>query len=391
MRTLFVCALVTAICSTVSFAEQNEGQQASNPFVVSASANYGSWSADRDKNNGDQLTSFLQMAYDAKTWGLALTGKGAKSSYQTNTSEDKFNVTTLTDTELSDFVAYTSGAWMLRTGLDVTLPTGKHGYTNNELKSIMADTASSELMVVTSYGQGLNFSPHLVVANKISPSMTVGLGLKYSFTGEYDATTETPDDNMNPGDRLTALLNAAVMLSPDDYIMATGAYSTASRDKRQGVDIFRQGDTLSLDLKYIRKWFEGLTSVFNVTYMTQQKNELINESLVIQSENQNSNNNSVQVAVNNSWTLAKAVTFMGMAGYKQVDANGYDANNPLYDGGRWKAFLEPGVMLNFSDNFYGTFRARYTRLFNKKDALAVEDISYNVYNLDVAVVYNFGL
>ncbi len=329
------------------------------------------------------------MAYDAKTWGLAVTGKAARSSYQTDSGEEMFNVSTLTDTELSDFVTYTSGAWILRTGVDVTLPTGKHGYTNSELASIMADTASSELMAVTTYGQGLNFSPHLVVANKISSSMTVGVGLKYSFTGEYDATTETPDDNMNPGDRLTALVNAAFMLSPEDYIMATGAYSTAGRDKRQGVDVFRQGDTLSLDFRYVHKWFDGLTSVFNVSYMTQRENELINESLVIQNENQNSNNNSFQLAVNNSWTFSKTVTFTGMAGYKQVYANGYTEENSLYDGGRWKAFLEPGVMMYFSDNFYGTFKPRYTRLFNKKDALAFDDTSYDVYNLDVAVVYNF--
>ncbi|MBF0293338.1 MAG: hypothetical protein HQK86_14410 [Nitrospinae bacterium] len=372
-------------------AAQREDESAVKPFVFSASSNYGSWSADKEKNDGDQLVTFLQMGYDAKTWGLAVTGRAAQSSYQTNSSEERFDVSTLTDTELSDFVAYTTGSWMLRTGVDVTLPTGKHGYANNELLAIMSDTLSSDLMAITSYGQGLNFSPHLVLANKVSPSMTVGLGLKYSFTGEYDATTEIEDDSINPGDRLTALVNTALMLSATDYVMATGAYSTAGRDTRQGVDIFRQGDILSLDLKYIHKWFDGLTSVFNVSYMTQQKNDLINESLVIQNETQNSNNNSVQVAINSAWTLSKGLALTGMVGYKQVDANGYPEDNPLYDGGRWKAFLEPGVIAYFSDSFYATLKGRYTTLYNKKDALASEDIRYDVYNLDLAVVYNFGL
>ena len=391
MRRLFVCALATVMFSTVSFAGQSDEQPAPNPFVISLSSNYGSWTADRKKNNGNQLVNFLQMGYDAKTWGLAVTGKAARSSYQTDSGEEDFNVSTLTDTELSDFVTYRSGAWILRTGVDVTLPTGKHGYTNSELNSIMADTASSDLMAVTTYGQGLNFSPHLVVANKISPSMTIGVVLKYSFTGEYYATTEIADDNMSPGDRLTALMNTAFALSPVDYIMATVAYSTAGRDKRQGVDIFRQGDTLTLDLKYVRKWFDEMTSVFSVSYMTQRQNEVIDESLVIQNENQNSNNNSFQIAVNNSWTFSKTVTFTGMAGYKQVYANGYAEDNSQYDGGRWKAFLEPGIIMYFSDNFYGTLKPRYTRLFNKKDALAFGDTSYGVYNLDVVVVCNFGL
>jgi hypothetical protein len=384
-------------CVGISGAEEKSGSGATpsqplpEPWIVSVSSNYGTWGAEKFGNSGNQALGFAQLAYDVKTWGVVLTGKYAKTSYKTVLNEDGFEVSTPTDTDISDHYSYTSGDLTLIGGVDISLPTGKHGYSNSELGRILSESVIADLMSLTSYGQGLNVTPHLVIAENISKNFNVGIGFKYTVSGEYDATTEIANDNMKPGDRLSLLLNSVLTATPNDYIMLTLSYSHAATDKRQGQDVYRAGDTFSTDLKYIRKWSDAYTSVLGLIVSAQQKNEALNESLILSSENQNSNNNSCELTLNNNYRLSDKLSLTGILGYKYVFANGYSMGDALYDSGRWKAYAEPGMMWIFSHNLYASVKLRYSRLFDKKDAFEAEDNTYNIYNFDFGLVYNFGL
>jgi hypothetical protein len=398
MRIAVALILILMGCVGVSGAQETSGSEAATtgqsqePWIVMINSNFGTWGSEKFGNSGNQALGFTQVAYDVKTWGIVLTGKYSKTSYNnTVLSESRFDVSTFADTDISDHYTYTSGDLTLSGGVDISLPTGKHGYSNQELGTIVSEPVSQDLMSLTSFGQGLNISPHLVIASKVSKDFTVGAGLKYMFSGEYDATTEIADDNTKPGDRLSLLLNSVFGATPDDYLMLTLSYSHAAKDKRQGQDVFHSGDIFSTDFKYLRRWSESYTSVLGLIVMTQQKNETLNESLVLASENQNSNNNSYELTLNNNYRLPGNLTFTGILGYKYVYANGYGAGDTLYDAGRWKAYIEPGAMWIITHNMYASVKLRYSQLSDKKDAFEAEDNSYKIYNFDFGLVYNFGL
>jgi hypothetical protein len=116
---------------------------------------------------------------------------------------------------------------------------------------------------------------------------------------------------------------------------------------------------------------------------------MLSEGDILNSELSNSNNNSWEAYVNNIYRYSDDFSFTGMAGYKQVFPNGRAADEPLFDGGRWKAYLEPGVMWFLSQANYVSGKIRYSYILDKKDAFASEDSGYNVFNVDIGYTYSF--
>ena len=386
------CWLAALLCSvTVSASSAQEGADKGDAggFTVSATANYGSWSSIAGDNKGSQGLGYFQAAYDAANWGVAVTGKGANTSYKTVLSEDRLEFSTLTDTSISTYYSYKTGDLMLRGGVDLSLPTGKHSYTGSELGRIITDPLSQDLMMVNTYGAGTNVTPHLMAVYRVSDQFTIGGGARYEFTGPYDPTSDVSADNLDPGDRVMAMLNGVLTLTDSDYFMISAMYNQSGVDKQEGKEIFRTGAMYSLEARYIRKWEESFSSIFSVAYRQQDKNEILSATNVLNAELSNSNNNSWEAYINNVYRHSDDFSFTGMAGYKQVFPNGLKADEALYDGGRWKAYVEPGAMWFLSQANYVSFKLRYSYIFDKKDSFASEDSGYNVYNADLGYTYSF--
>lgn len=380
-----MCAMMVS----VSFAQEDADKKEVGGFTLSATANYGTWRSAGGDNEGSQGIGYFQAAYDGKDWGLAATGKGSNTSYKTVLSEERLQFTTLTDTSVATYYSHTTGELMLRGGLDFSLPTGKHAYASSELGRIITDPLSQDLMMINTYGAGTNIIPHFMAVRKISDRMTIGGGVRYEFTGSYDPTTDLDADILDPGDRLMVMANGALIVTDNDYFLFTVMFNRFGVDKQDGRDIFRTGDTYSFDARYIRKWEEAFNSIFSLSYRQQDKNEMLSESDVLNSELSNSNNNSWEAYVNNIYRHSDDFSFIGMAGYKQVFPNGRNEDESLYDGGRWKVYVEPGAQWFLSQANYLSGKIRYSYILDKKDAFSSDDSGYNVFNVDIGYTYSF--
>ena len=362
---------------------------AEKPWLITLSSNYGQWSASGLANSGSQATAFLQAAYGGAAWGGSITGRGARVSYETEQASGKLEFTTLTDTTVATYYLHQRGTVTLRGGVDFMLPTGKHAFTRDELTKVVTDTITQDLMPLNSYGGGLNVNPHLLALWQANQRLTAGIGARYEFTGSYDPVSDTPDDTLDPGDRILGIANAAYALAEGQYLIASFTYSRTGADKQEGQDIYRAGDTLAADARYLRSWTPELTTVVSVSYQTQGKSESQGQGGVLNSELSNSNNNVWEILFNNSWKYSSAFSYLLMAGYKQVLANGYAPGDSLYDGGRTRAFVEPGVTWRFHPLAYAALKARYSYLQDKQDAFAAKDSAYHVFNFDAALVFNY--
>lgn len=364
------------------------GEDEKRPWLVSLSLNYGSWRTGDLDSDGTQALSFAQVSYEGKSWGAAINGVFVSTSYKASHAEDRFDVTTLADTDISTYYSIKRGGLTLRGGVDVGAPTGKSSYSEDELKKVMVDDLSQDLMLINTYGAGLNVAPHLMAVYRFKWG-AAGLGARYEFTGEYDPATETAGDEFDPGDRLLLVLNTVARTVGEDYALFSLAYSRYGEDKQSGRGVFRQGDVIIATARYIRKWGGSFTSVAGVTYSTQRKNEVIGDGDTLESERANSNNNSLEAYVSGSYKFSGRLSATGLLGYKEVGANGYHEEDDYYDAGRSKAYIEPGMTWSFSSSVYATLRARYSRVLDKKDAASSEDAAYDVFNVDAGLVYSF--
>ncbi len=366
----------------------NAGNNDSSKWLFSISANYGAWDTSALDSDGRQTISFAQLAYDSKNWGASVSGAYASTSYKPSFADERFEVNTLTDTDISTYYNVKAGKLTIRGGLDLRLPSGKSSYSEGELGKIITDDLSQDLMLINTYGGGTNVTPNVMFVYKFT-RLTMGLGAKYDFRGGYDYSGDTPDDNLDPGDSLLTALNGVYALSRSNFLLFTFTYSHSENDKSNGEDIFRSGDVYAGEFRILKQFGPSLTLLLSASYKSQEKNELLGENNSLSGELANSNNNTLEFYLNTNYRLSKQITLNGLVGYKKVGANGYGDGDSLYDAGRDKFYVEPGVSWYFSNKMYVTGKVRYSNVNDEKDASSEKDAQYDVVNVDLNFVRSF--
>ena len=358
-------------------------------WQLSVTGNSGTWKSRNLDNGGSQSQVLTQIVYTGDGWGAGVTGRAVKNEYHSVQSPDPVSFTTMTDTTASAYYTIKKDVYVIRCALDAGLPTGKSSYTTSELKSVITDPVNQDLMILNQFGFGLNIAPNVMISRKISQKFTVGAGLRYDYRGPFDITRDQDDEKIDPGDRFLFLFSGAYERSASGYLMLTAAYNRGSADKRGSKIIFREGDSYFAEVRYIAIWSETTKSSISVTYSSQAKNEFLDASKTLSPELHNSNNNWWEIFLYTMNRRTDLLAVTGIAGFKQVSGNQYQAGHTLHDGGRSKYYLEPGLALIFRETFYSTVKLRYTSVEDKKDGFSPENSTYGVYNLDVAMVYNF--
>lgn len=386
MRRILPAVLAASLAAMIPSAAVAQ-EKPSYPWLAALYANYGKFDASGVSSSGDQGITYLQMIYSRPRWGVGLTTSYGVTSYQPATGPDKFTLNGLTDSALTGYYRFRLGSVNLRAGIDVGLPTGKAAQDNDQLARTITDDVREDLLLLNGFGAGMNVAPHLASSFKAGP-VTWGLGARYLFAGEYDPSSGISGDNYNPGDNLTLVASGLASLSRRDTLLVTLRYTTFGRDTMGGRDVFRNGDLMTVEARAVRTWSPSVTSSLVALYKRQEKNERLTAQTMA-AETGNSNGNAVEVFTETAWRLDGRFTLTGVAGYKTVAANAYVSDDPLFDGGRDKLYLEPGAMWRFGPRMYATGKLRYSRVSDKKDAYSPADATYSVFHLDAGVVYSF--
>ncbi len=374
--------LFPALC----FAQDNEDQ---TPLQVSMFLNHGSWSSGDIDNSGSQSLVFGQLSYKKENWGLSTASTFTKTSYETVYNDSAFDITSLLDTSIAGYYRFEFDRIKVTAGLDAILPTGKPGFTDDEIQKVVSDGVSEDLMIINSYGSGLRVIPHVRAVLGFD-NASIGIGARYEFTGEYDPTVDADNDNIDPGERLLVVLHGAMKLGISDYITGLLSYETSSQEKQQELGAFyRTGDTILGEFRYIRQWTDSFSSITGFLASAQGKNDYIGNAGTLISESKNSNNNSWELFINGVYRYTESIHLTGMVGYKQVFANDYDTQDAFYDAGRDKAYVSPGFQWFISKKAYLVAKVRYSLVNDYKDTFSDTDVTYQALNADAGIVYSF--
>jgi len=374
-----------ALCATgieSAIADEN------GTLMFSVYGNYGRWSADSVDNSGGQSMIYSQLAYDASRWGASVTMTYASTSYNTIQSDNSFSVDGLTDTVIGTYYDVKINGVTVRGGVDLIVPTGKSSFPLDDRQRMITDDINSDLMLLNHFGGGLSFRPHVIAAVK-KGRVVWAAGFNYLISGSYATSDDLENDTYDPGDKLIAVISADIDTGDDQFALVTVSYTTAGRDTLDGDDIYREGDIMALEARYVRNWFDLFQGTLGGKFSIQGKNDIIGVDNTITSETGNSNGNIMEIFLDGKLQITSGYSITGILGLKHVAANSYSMGEGLADAGRDILYLEPGFIWTLDAEAYVTGKLRYATVSDFQDDFSPEDARYDVINLEVGLVYSF--
>lgn len=360
-------------------------------LVVQMDENRGSWTSDASpKKKGGQNLVYYSIGYYATQWGATLLGSHSDITYiNGDSSKGDFHHVGMMDSVVSVYYMRPSLLGMdVRVGLDLNVPTGYSSFSTSDLGAMMLDGVSKDLNLATSFGRGLNIAPNLILSKSFENS-SAGLGLRYEVMGEYDPTSEVPNDNLKPGDMLMVMGLWQYAVSEKDMLMVDAVTTFSGRDQQGGGDVFKKGNTYDVTMRYVKAG-SSLRVTYTLAMGLQDKNKILGAGGGLTTEDMNTNNNRIEAYINTGYAFSARLMLNNILGYKKYLANGYSYGDQLYDAGYDKIYAGGGLNFTFSESSYVKLDIRAFQIQNGADTLESSSAVYRGINVDLGCVYLFG-
>ena len=358
---------------------------AADQWTLTSGVHLDAWSANGSsgQGNGYEVLVPLGIFYDTPTWGLAARGSVGSSQHDLDAAPSA-SMTGFTDTTVSGYYRLRlSGGTDIRFGLDMDLPTGVSRLKTRDLPAIQDE----DLVALQRFGEGFDVNPTVIVYHNFG-DWGLGGGIGYLFAGEYDPTEDIPNDDFDPGDELSVSALGDVFLGDVWRLIGRATYTHFTTDERGGIEVFREGD--EIDLGVSLEWRpEPWWAVVSVRDIYHFKSDRINAAGQVAEESKNSLGNEIRAGVTVGYIIDDAWTVRGMVDFRYVAANDYASNNVLYDGGRFKIAVGPGVTWTLSRTFALDASVRWFYLDAERSPTFPLGATINGVHADMRVTYRF--
>ncbi|MPM28259.1 hypothetical protein SDC9_74779 [bioreactor metagenome] len=157
----------------------------------SQGVNYYSWH--NNGNSGYQISQPLYFGYWEKDFSFGLYSKHIISKNKTTGASGRVN--SFYDTALDLSKRNDNQKFSVDYGVYINIPTGKANLSASERYSMM----NEDLVDVSQFGKGWEFTPRVNVSWKIGKNDMWSIGTSYAFSGSYDPTSDIVGDNVSPG------------------------------------------------------------------------------------------------------------------------------------------------------------------------------------------------
>jgi hypothetical protein len=350
-------------------------------------SSYSSFESDSTRERGSQLLTPVTLSVQgANGFFGGLAGGYAVSTYRPATpGADEVTVRTLLDTQVALFYTGTLGPGCIRVGSGFNLPTGSATLTATERRAEV-DAQYSELLPVSSFGEGTNASPGFAYTIPLG-AYTVGVGASRHLRGSYDPSADVDGDEVDPGDETLGKLSLEWR---GETLKVRGGlrYQHVAPDKVGGVETFAEGDALSGDFAAEYRsgaWFLSFEGAYN-TWADSES--LAGGSLATEQHRRYGDEVLMKGTAQYLLTRSLLLSVTGRGHF--VRANGFPVDSALYDSGRaaveaavalwYQAF--PGIYLN------GGVSCQQVR--ERADGTLAEDTVYTGTKVSLNLVTWFG-
>ena len=353
-------------------------------WTLTSGVHLDAWSANSSsgQGNGYELLVPMGIFYDTPNWGLAARGSVGTSQHDLDAAPNA-SMTGFTDTTVSGYYRLRVSGTEIRLGLDMDLPTGVSRLKIRDLPAVQDE----DLVALQRFGEGFDVNPTVIVYRNFG-DWGLGGGIGYLWAGEYDPTEDIPNDDFNPGNQLTASVLGDVFLGDVWRLVGRAAYTHYSTDERGGIEVFREGD--EIDLGVSLEWRpEPWWAVVSLREIYRFKADRLNAAGQLDEEPQNSQGNEIRGVVSVGYIIDDVWTVRGVMDVRYVAANDYATSAPLYDGGRFKIAVGPGVTWTLSRTFAMDASVRWFYLDAERSPIFPAGATINGVHADMRVTYRF--
>ena len=322
------------------------GPAVADQWTVRSGIHLDAWSANDSsgQGTGHEVLVPLGIYYDTPTWGLAARGSVGTAGHDLDNAPSA-SMTGFTDTTVSGYYRLRLGGTEIRLGLDMDLPTGVSRLSTRDLPAVQDE----DLVALQRFGEGFDVNPTVIVYHNFG-DWGIGGGVGYLWTGEYDPTKDIPHDDFDPGDELTVSVLGDVFLGDVWRLLGRLAYVHFGTDERGGIETFRENP--QLDMTATLEWRpEPWWAVLTLRDIYRFKADRLNAAGQLTEEPENSWGNEIRAGAVVGYIINDVWTVRGIADIRYVAANDYPSSDPLYDGGRFKVAIGPGVTWTLSRTF----------------------------------------
>jgi hypothetical protein len=341
---------------------------------------------DEDMSKGSEVTIPVGVSYEQEQFSVYAESAYSAANVEPE-NEDESSLSTFTDTHIALSYLFLDLPVGIRFGLDINLPTGKERLDAQERLAEAGER--HDLFEVDDFGEGLNIGASFGLLKEFGRvSLLVDGG--YIFSGEFDPTSDIPDDTINPGDQILLVGFLNWQMSSEVIFEVFGVYSHFLADQLNGEDNFREGEKISFgsSLELDRIPFGML---FSVQYVLQGKDEESSEGS-LQKESENSNGDEMFTILDINYELSPSVTvqLIGDVRHYGESERKDDLFNLPISGKRIRYAMGPGVLYKVNNHITCTGLVKYFKMEQEQDlAVGEEDNTYEGVNLAVGMTYTF--
>jgi hypothetical protein len=342
------------------------------------------WSANDSSGQGKGLEFLVPLGifYDTPTWGLSARGSAGTAQHDLEAGPNA-SMTGFTDTTVSGYYRLRVGGTEIRFGLDMDLPSGVSSLKTRDLPAIQDE----DLVALQRFGEGFDINP-TVIAYRNFGNWGIGGGVGYLWTGKYDPSEDIPGDDFNPGNELTLSALGDVYLGDVWRLIGRASYTHFTTDERGGIEVFKEGD--QIDIGAALEWRpEPWWAVVSLRDIYHFKADRLNQAGQLGEEPQNSYGNEIRGTVTVGYIIDDVWTVRGIMDFRYVAANDYPSSDPLYDGGRFKIAVGPGVTWTLSRTFALDASIRWFYLDAERSPIFPNGAIINGVHADMRVTYRF--
>ena len=375
---MLTCLMLLCACGAPLYAE----------ILISSGVRCDLFVDDQDpESTGVEVTLPFGLAYKQERYSISLESAYLSATVEPG-DEDRASVANLTDMLLSATYSYNfsnrpMGAVI---GLDLNLPTG--AATLSEQQKAAQAGESNDLFEVDNFGDGFNVGLSLALIHDIG-NLSLALQNAYVITGEYDPTSDTEDDTLNPGDQFLALALAGWQASPRLTLDAFLAYSRFGADTTDGHKNFRAGDTVvgGGNIRYDRN---PLNVALSLQGTVQAKNQELRDD-ALSTESQNSNANKMFVLTNVTYTAFSPLILraIGDIRYYAESELRNEINGLPFAGQRIRYAIGPGFVYHISNRLSCDGLLKVFAMTEDAELSHEEAIGYQGLNFDIGFTYTF--
>lgn len=325
MRTLVALTLVVLLLTT---------GLASAEVQVQTSVNY-DWWEDTKGNKESQIFVPVRMDTRYRDFSIGLLAGYANTSYSAS-GEGSPSVSHLLDTKLTTSYEIVGKLPVdILLGIDFNFPTGKTNLSQRQV-SIPVD---SDLITVTTFGEGFNVNPTISVA-KAWGTWAAGFGIGYLWRGQYDYSKSVQD--YDPGDILNVTVEARYFFSPGWYARLFGEYAHYTDDEVRDDKTFQEGDFSLVGFEVFHsapKWDGSLMAkgIFRA------KNRVAEPSGGLDTEDRNSHGTEWHAEMSLRYFLDSTTKVLCQVKGLYITDNDYPSDSPFFIGDRRKISLGLGA------------------------------------------------